>query len=67
MFVLKLLPILFQSSCGFVRADRVLELRQLLDRLGTVTGLVEEEKDPEEFLTTLLEQVLKTEPFIKVK
>ncbi|CAB3988895.1 ubiquitin carboxyl-terminal hydrolase CYLD isoform X3, partial [Paramuricea clavata] len=53
-------------SHGFVRADRVLELRQLLDKLGTVTGLVGEEKDPGEFLTTLLHQVLKSEPFLKI-
>ena len=31
-------------SNGFVRADRVLELRRQLDRLGTVGGLTEEEK-----------------------
>ncbi|XP_028410189.1 ubiquitin carboxyl-terminal hydrolase CYLD-like [Dendronephthya gigantea] len=52
---------------GFVRADRVFELREHLDRLGTVTGLVGEEKDPEEFLSTLFRQVLKTEPFLKLK
>ncbi|XP_006811818.1 ubiquitin carboxyl-terminal hydrolase CYLD-like [Saccoglossus kowalevskii] len=52
---------------GFVRADRVNDLRKLLDRLGSVSGLTSEEKDPEEFLNTLLQQVCKAEPFLKLK
>lgn len=51
----------------FVRADRVLKLRQLLDRLSSVTGLMSEEKDPEEFLNSLLAQILRADPFLKVK
>lgn len=51
----------------FVRADRVLKLRQLLDRLSSVRGLVSEEKDPEEFLNSLLAQILRAEPFLKVR
>lgn len=50
----------------FVRADRVLKLRQLLDRLSSVTGLMSEEKDPEEFLNSLLAQILRADPFLKV-
>lgn len=46
---------------NFVRADRIMQLRQLLDKLGSVTGMVSEEKDPEEFLNTLLVQVNKLE------
>ena len=41
----------------FVRADRVLTLRRLLDSLSSVSGLMDQEKDPEEFLNSLLNQV----------
>jgi len=37
-----------------VRADRIMRFRELLDGLTSVTGLTNEEKDPEEFLQTLL-------------
>lgn len=50
----------------FVRADRVMTLRKLLDRLSSVSGLTSEEKDPEEFLNSLLAQILKAEPFLKL-
>lgn len=50
----------------FVRADRVMKLRQLLDKLSSVSGLTCEEKDPEEFLNSLLAQIMKAEPFLKV-
>ena len=50
----------------FVRADRTLQLRRLLDRLSDVDGMMGEEKDPEEFLRSLLEQTLKMEPLIKL-
>lgn len=50
----------------FVRADRVLKLRKLLDKLTSVKGLINEEKDPEEFLNSLLAQILRAEPFLKV-
>ncbi|XP_074619112.1 ubiquitin carboxyl-terminal hydrolase CYLD-like [Acropora palmata] len=52
---------------GFVRADRVLHLRELLDKLSTTAGLINEEKDPEEFLNSLLKQVLKADPFLHLK
>lgn len=51
----------------FVRADRVLKLRQILEEIASVTGLTNEEKDPEEFLNILLAQVMKAEPFLKVR
>lgn len=50
----------------FVRADHVLRLRKLLDKLTSVKGLMSEEKDPEEFLNSLLAQILRAEPFLKV-
>jgi ubiquitin thioesterase CYLD len=51
----------------FVRADRVMNLRHLLDKLSSVKGLMNEEKDPEEFLNVLLSQIMKAEPFLKVR
>jgi len=50
----------------YVRADRVMSLRTLLDSLSTVTGLTDQEKDPEEFLSSLLSQVLRAEPFLEL-
>lgn len=50
----------------FVRADYVMNLRKLLDKLSSVSGLMSEEKDPEEFLNSLLAQILKAEPFLKL-
>jgi ubiquitin carboxyl-terminal hydrolase CYLD len=50
----------------YVRADRVMKLRQLLDKLSSVTGLISEEKDPEEFINSLLAQILRADPFLKV-
>lgn len=51
----------------FVRADRVMKLRHLLDKLSSVKGLMNEEKDPEEFLNSLVAQILRADPFLKVK
>lgn len=50
----------------FVRADRVMKLRHLLDKLSSVKGLMNEEKDPEEFLNSLVAQILRADPFLKV-
>ncbi|XP_060518432.1 probable phosphorylase b kinase regulatory subunit beta [Cylas formicarius] len=50
----------------FVSADHVMNLRRMLDRLSSVSGLTSEEKDPEEFLNSLLAQILKAEPFLKL-
>ncbi len=41
----------------FVRADKVMALRTLLDTLSSVSGLTDQEKDPEEFLNSLFNQV----------
>jgi len=50
----------------FVRADRVMNLRTMLDSLSDVQGLTDQEKDPEEFLSSLLTQVLKAEPYLEL-
>ncbi|KAH8410603.1 hypothetical protein KR009_006180 [Drosophila setifemur] len=50
----------------FVRSDRVMKLRKLLDQLSSVSGLTCEEKDPEEFLNSLLSQIMRVEPFLKL-
>ena len=40
----KLVCWFFLASNGFVRADRILKLRKLLDELSSTAGLVNEEK-----------------------
>ena len=50
----------------FVRADKVMKLRTMLDSLSDVKGLTDQEKDPEEFLSSLLSQVMKVEPFLEL-
>lgn len=50
----------------FVNAQRVMTLRRHLDKLSSVSGLTTEEKDPEEFLNSLLAQILRAEPFLKL-
>lgn len=50
----------------YVRADRVMHLRTLLEKLTSVRGLTSEEKDPEEFLNLVLNQILKAEPYLKL-
>lgn len=50
----------------FVRADRVLGLRRMLESVCSAQGLTTEEKDPEEFLNILLAQALKASPFLRL-
>ncbi|XP_044582009.1 ubiquitin carboxyl-terminal hydrolase CYLD [Cotesia glomerata] len=50
----------------FVHANSVMKLRTLLEKLSSVSGLTSEEKDPEEFLTSLVAQILNAEPFLKL-
>ncbi|XP_015109435.1 ubiquitin carboxyl-terminal hydrolase CYLD [Diachasma alloeum] len=50
----------------FVQANRVMKLRTLLEKLSSISGLTSEEKDPEEFLTSLVAQILNAEPFLKL-
>ncbi|KAJ8303512.1 hypothetical protein KUTeg_019908 [Tegillarca granosa] len=40
----------FVLGYHYVRADKVMKLRHLLDKLGNIPGMMNEEKDPEEFL-----------------
>lgn len=49
-----------------VNADQVMLFRTMLERSSTVAGLTDEEKDPEEFLSLLLSQILKAEPYLKL-
>ncbi|KAK7114047.1 ubiquitin carboxyl-terminal hydrolase CYLD-like [Littorina saxatilis] len=51
-------------SYNYVRADKVLRLRELLDKLGTIPGMMGEEKDPEEFLSALLSEIMKADPLL---
>ena len=51
----------------YVRADKVLKLRAILDKVTNITGLMTEGKDPEEFLTCLLQHALKVEPYLKLR
>lgn len=44
----------------------MLKLRELLEEISTMTGLTNEEKDPEEFMNILMAQTLKAEPYLKV-
>lgn len=50
----------------FVSADQVMLFRTMLERSSTVDGLTDQEKDPEEFLTLLLGQILRAEPYLKL-
>ncbi|CAH1138030.1 unnamed protein product [Phyllotreta striolata] len=50
----------------FVSADHVMKLRRLMDKLSNVSGLTSEEKDPEEFLNSLLAQILRADPMLKL-
>ncbi|XP_072263127.1 ubiquitin carboxyl-terminal hydrolase CYLD-like isoform X1 [Pyxicephalus adspersus] len=48
---------------GFVHAENVMKLRKLL----RCDSFVKEEKDPEEFLSALLHEVLAVEPLLKIR
>ncbi|XP_071091905.1 ubiquitin carboxyl-terminal hydrolase CYLD-like [Haliotis cracherodii] len=48
----------------YVRADKVMALRKFLDKLGKIPGMMGEEKDPEEFLSTLLGQIMRADPLL---
>ena len=49
-----------------VSADQVMMFRTMLEQSSSVEGLTDEEKDPEEFLSLLLDQILKAEPYLKL-
>ncbi|CAB3402032.1 unnamed protein product [Caenorhabditis bovis] len=51
----------------YVRADHVMRLRQLLAELMPhMSGLTDEEKDPEEILAFIFAKIFKAEPFIRL-
>ncbi|CAI2348077.1 unnamed protein product [Caenorhabditis sp. 36 PRJEB53466] len=51
----------------YVRADHIMKLRRLLAELMPhVTGLTNEEKDPEEILAFIFAEIFNAEPFIKL-
>ncbi|XP_055337442.1 ubiquitin carboxyl-terminal hydrolase CYLD-like [Paramacrobiotus metropolitanus] len=50
----------------YVPCVDVMHLRELMDVFGNVTGLTNEERDPEEFLTSLFQQILKIDPLLKL-
>ncbi|XP_052817138.1 ubiquitin carboxyl-terminal hydrolase CYLD-like [Mya arenaria] len=50
----------------YVRADKMMKLRKLLDKVGKIPGMMSEEKDPEEFLNLLLNEITKADPFLKI-
>jgi ubiquitin thioesterase CYLD len=52
---------------GVVRCEPVLELREQLDTLGKITGLLQDEKDPEEFLNLLFKHALSASPFVSIQ
>lgn len=49
-----------------VSAEKVMLFRTTLEQSSSVEGLTDEEKDPEEFLSLLLGQILKAEPYLKL-
>ena len=55
------------SRYFYVRADKVMRLRHLLDKLGNISGMMNEEKDPEEFLNLLLNEIMRAEPFLHIR
>ena len=50
-----------------MRADKVMKLRHLLDKLGNISGMMNEEKDPEEFLNLLLNEIMRADPFLYIR
>lgn len=52
---------------GFVDCKKVMNLRQELTQGGFCAGFTSEEKDPEEFLNVIMQQVLGLEPLLKLK
>ncbi|XP_026879902.2 ubiquitin carboxyl-terminal hydrolase CYLD isoform X2 [Electrophorus electricus] len=52
---------------GFVAAQSVMKLRQLLQARGHCPSYTTDEKDPEEFLTLIMQEVLCLEPPLKLK
>ncbi|OQV21146.1 Ubiquitin carboxyl-terminal hydrolase CYLD [Hypsibius exemplaris] len=50
----------------YVSAEDVMRLRECLANGSDVSGLTDQEKDPEEFLTSLLEHIIVIDPLLKM-
>ncbi|XP_071823931.1 uncharacterized protein [Apostichopus japonicus] len=53
-------------SIGYVRADYMLYFCDLLRGLDILQGLHAEEKDPEEFIHALLQELMNVKPFLQI-
>ncbi|CAN9500721.1 unnamed protein product [Ophioblennius macclurei] len=53
-------------SKGFVHGRHIMELRQQLQKLGCSHSFTFDEKDPEEFLTVIMQQILALDPLLKL-
>ncbi|XP_053709343.1 ubiquitin carboxyl-terminal hydrolase CYLD [Synchiropus splendidus] len=53
-------------SNGFVKADHIMKLREQLQKHGYSRTFTTEEKDPEEFLTIVMQDILALEPLLKL-
>ncbi|NXJ67718.1 CYLD hydrolase, partial [Rostratula benghalensis] len=52
---------------GFVRAGSVMHLREQLTEKGQFSSFTNAEKDPEEFLNLIMQQILGIEPLLKLQ
>ncbi|XP_053355388.1 ubiquitin carboxyl-terminal hydrolase CYLD [Clarias gariepinus] len=52
---------------GFVQAQSVMKLRKQVKERGHCPSYTTDEKDPEEFLTLLMQDILSLEPLLKLK
>lgn len=53
-------------SKGFVEGRHIMKLRQQLEKLGCSHSFTFDEKDPEEFLTVIMQQILALDPLLKL-
>lgn len=51
---------------NYVRADKVMKLRALLAKIGSMPGMMNEEKDPEELINCLFGTVMKADPLLQL-
>lgn len=53
-------------SEGFVAGQHIMNLRQQLQKKGYSNSFTTDEKDPEEFLTVIMQHILALEPLLKI-
>ncbi|XP_034529613.1 LOW QUALITY PROTEIN: ubiquitin carboxyl-terminal hydrolase CYLD [Notolabrus celidotus] len=51
---------------GFVKGEHIMKLRQQLQKHGYSHSFTTDEKDPEEFLTVIMHQILALDPLLKL-